>query len=340
MTTPTVRIVRILPATPDEVFDAWLDPGAISAWMRPGDILDTRAEMDARVGGSFRITMFHPDYYEVHRGEYRAIERASRLVFTWSSPSTHNRDTLVTLEFRAYGASDCELTLVHELLPQDAVELHTVGWKAHLRELFESLIGTSVSAVRAMVITERPDLTGAGMRGEPLTLMFEDISDSTALAEEWGDELWFEVIREHNAFVDRQVRKHRGRIVANRGDGFFAVFKRPRDGVECALSIQREASRYRLGNPDHQIHVRVGLHAGRPREDQANFYGRDVNLAARIADEVARGGQVMVSDTLRSLLSGHAEIRFGEGLDRALKGFSGWQRLFELLEVTDRLSLA
>ena len=135
----SLRIVRILPAAPEVVFDAWLDPEAIRVWMCPGEIFESIAEIDPSVGGSFTIVMRSPGKDEPHTGEYRVIDRPRQLQFTWSSASTYDQPTLVNLEFAPHGDDECELTLTHAELPPDKVELHNVGWKAHVRVMIDLL---------------------------------------------------------------------------------------------------------------------------------------------------------------------------------------------------------
>ena len=135
----TGRIVvkRRIPATVDEVFDAWLDADSLSQWMLPGDHRRNTVSVDARVGGAFEIIMHHQDGDKRHYGEYRGIERNKKLVYTWHSSATHHMETLVTVEFNA--ASDStEIVLTHERLPDHESGLgHTRGWTRGL-ELLEA----------------------------------------------------------------------------------------------------------------------------------------------------------------------------------------------------------
>jgi uncharacterized protein YndB with AHSA1/START domain len=124
-----VRVRREIAATPDEVFDAWLDPEALAEWMRPDSILQTRATLDARVGGRYEILMHRAEDTILHRGEYRVIDRPRRLVFTWISPATEQRESLVTVDFHPRGART-EIVVTHEHLPGDreTIVSHTGGW--------------------------------------------------------------------------------------------------------------------------------------------------------------------------------------------------------------------
>lgn len=135
MTGPPLRIVRILPAPPDEVFDAWTDPESLAVWMAPGSVRRSVVEAEARVGGRFRIVMQGPDCDHEHTGEYLVVERPRRLVFTWVSAATGGRRTTVSIELRARGRDETELTLVHEGLFDGAVPGHRSGWGDILEKL-------------------------------------------------------------------------------------------------------------------------------------------------------------------------------------------------------------
>jgi uncharacterized protein YndB with AHSA1/START domain len=126
---------RRIAASADRVFDAWLDAKGLAAWMRPNGITHTTATLDARVGGGFEIVMYAADGPIRHTGTYRLIDRPRRLVFTWHSPGTWQRETLVTVEFRAAQGST-EVVVTHEQLPdQDALRSHTAGWSNALERL-------------------------------------------------------------------------------------------------------------------------------------------------------------------------------------------------------------
>jgi uncharacterized protein YndB with AHSA1/START domain len=130
----TVVVRRTIAATAEELFDAWLDPEALAIWMRPGTTHRTTATVDARVGGRYRIVMEVEQKSIPHAGEYRVIDRPRRLVFTWNSPPTDNRDTLVTVDFVAAG-NRTEVIITHEQLPEGVREGHSRGWTSALEKL-------------------------------------------------------------------------------------------------------------------------------------------------------------------------------------------------------------
>jgi uncharacterized protein YndB with AHSA1/START domain len=85
------------------------------------------AQVDARVGGAFRIVMFGQGQAIQHTGTYLEFDPPRRLVFTWASPHTGPEPSLVSISFRPIGA-ETEMTLVHDRLPADQVESHAGGW--------------------------------------------------------------------------------------------------------------------------------------------------------------------------------------------------------------------
>ena len=128
---------RTISASAEDLFDAWLDPEALATWMRPGAIRSTVAKVESRVGGSYEITMQGQSGPIVHKGVYQQIDRPKRLVFTWASPGTELRDTLVTVDFVPAGQRT-EVIVTHERLPESARPSHSNGWTSGLLHLDEA----------------------------------------------------------------------------------------------------------------------------------------------------------------------------------------------------------
>jgi uncharacterized protein YndB with AHSA1/START domain len=132
--TPLV-VRRVIPLPRERVFDAWLDPVRLARFMRPGSTAKATAEVDARVGGRFRIVMHHPHDSggTEHTGEYLLIDRPARLSFTWRSINTDDRQTIVTIDFLDRDGAT-EVVLTHSQLPPGRVESHRKGWSDILEE--------------------------------------------------------------------------------------------------------------------------------------------------------------------------------------------------------------
>ncbi len=123
-----LTITRVLPASRQAVFDAWTTAKSVQHWMCPEAWSVPLAELDVRVGGTFRVDMLVEGERTVHTGVYREVRPPEKLVFTWTSKHTQHRDTLVTVELRALG-EQTELMLTQTLLPDEAaVHRHVRGW--------------------------------------------------------------------------------------------------------------------------------------------------------------------------------------------------------------------
>ena len=76
--------------------------------------------------------------------------------------------------------------------------------------------------------------------------------------------------------------------------------------------------------------MRIGLHTGEAIKEGEDFFGKHVNLAARIAGQ-AQGAEILVSSLLKELTESAGDITFGEGRKVALKGLKGKHNVFELV---------
>jgi uncharacterized protein YndB with AHSA1/START domain/ketosteroid isomerase-like protein len=102
-----IAIVRIVDASPEKVFEAWLCPDHLSRWWGPRDgrrdWATPHAETDPKRGGAYRICIRSPqgdDYWA--GGVYREIDKPRRLVFTyaWEKQDGHaGHDRIVTVDF-------------------------------------------------------------------------------------------------------------------------------------------------------------------------------------------------------------------------------------------------
>jgi class 3 adenylate cyclase len=151
--------------------------------------------------------------------------------------------------------------------------------------------------------------------------MFSDIVDSTPLNERLGDTAWMALLREHSAIVEREVTAHHGHVVKSMGDGFMVAFPSARDGLRCAIALQ-QAFAARNEDAEQSIDVRIGLHTGEAVSDHGDFFGKHVNLAARIGAS-ALGGEIVVSSLLAQLVEPSGEFVLGAREARAFKGLEG-----------------
>jgi len=134
----TLVVRRRIPATREEIFDAWITADSLKRWMCPQGVRSATATIDARVGGRYRIVMHGDGDYE-HEGEYLVIDRPSKLSFTWISAGTDRQTSIVTIELFEKERHHTELVLTHQQLPPDKVAPHAQGWNAIVDKLAASL---------------------------------------------------------------------------------------------------------------------------------------------------------------------------------------------------------
>jgi adenylate cyclase len=153
----------------------------------------------------------------------------------------------------------------------------------------------------------------------PPAVSFLDITGYTRLTEERGDAAAADLAARLATLVRRFAREHGGRPVKWLGDGVMFYFADPAPSVLAALEIVE-------GVASHQLPpARVGIHAGPVVFQEGDYFGRTVNVAARIA-EYARPGEVLVSQDVVDATDG-TQVTFTEMGPVELKGVSGTLRL-------------
>lgn len=129
-------VSRGFAASPERLFDAWLDPESVGAWLfaTPGGT-SKHVEIDARIGGGFAIHEQRGEALAKHFGAYREITRPSRIAFAFGTDPQAS-STLVTVDIEPDGKGSL-LTLTHQLDPEwAAFELSIrAGWASALEGL-------------------------------------------------------------------------------------------------------------------------------------------------------------------------------------------------------------
>lgn len=156
-----------------------------------------------------------------------------------------------------------------------------------------------------------------------LTILFSDIESSTARVSRIGDVAWFDLLDLHNRVFREELAVAGGREIKSQGDGFMLTFPSVRRGLSFACSVQRRLAEHSAADPEREIRVRMGLHTGEVITDASgDLFGRHVNKAARVAN-LAVGGQILASGTVREIASGDRSVEFGDGVEVELKGLDG-----------------
>ncbi|BBB95592.1 uncharacterized protein YndB with AHSA1/START domain [Bradyrhizobium elkanii USDA 61] len=135
---PSLTLTRRLRARPEKVYAAWTEPENLAQWFGPGGVkpATTRAELDVRVGGRYRIGFIgtNGEYHEVG-GVYREVVPNEKLVFSWAWHSTPERESEVMISIKP-DAGGTLLTFHHaQFVDETARDNHQRGWTAFLGNL-------------------------------------------------------------------------------------------------------------------------------------------------------------------------------------------------------------
>ncbi|MGH8949040.1 MAG: adenylate/guanylate cyclase domain-containing protein [Acidimicrobiia bacterium] len=149
----------------------------------------------------------------------------------------------------------------------------------------------------------------------PPAVSFLDLTGYTKLTEEQGDEAAANLAAELRALVRRSSMEYGGESVKWLGDGVMFYFSDPTNSVLAAFDMVEVAVVHELPP------ARVGIHAGPVVFQEGDYFGRTVNVAARIAD-YARPGEVLVSQDVVDAASG-TQLTFDEIGPVELKGVAG-----------------
>jgi adenylate cyclase len=140
---------------------------------------------------------------------------------------------------------------------------------------------------------------GRGYGDRDVAIMFTDLVNFSSWALSAGDTAAVALLRRVDQAVSFAVGAHDGQVVKRLGDGLMAVFAEPRAALSAAQQAARDVAQIALDG--YRPALRVGVHLGRPRRLGGDYFGVDVNVAARVA-AAASGGEVLVSERLLSQL--------------------------------------
>ena len=138
MTTGTIRLHRVLRASPERVYRAFLDADAVAKWLPPYGFTCKVYHLEARVGGTYKMSFsnFSTGHGHSFGGEYRELVPGEKIRYTDSFDDPNlpgEMQTTVTLTPVSCGT---ELNVVQEGLPAVIpLEMCYLGWQESLAQL-------------------------------------------------------------------------------------------------------------------------------------------------------------------------------------------------------------
>jgi adenylate cyclase len=147
---------------------------------------------------------------------------------------------------------------------------------------------------------------GRGRGERELTIVFTDLAGYSSWALDAGDTQALRLLRDVGDAVEPEISSRGGTIVKRLGDGLMAVFDDAGRAIEAAHAAARSLDSVEIDG--HRPSLRAGVHTGRPRRLGGDYFGVDVNVAARVA-EAASAGEVLVSDAVHRKVEGGETVQ-------------------------------
>lgn len=140
-------------------------------------------------------------------------------------------------------------------------------------------------------LSERQD---RGRGKVDVAILFTDLVGFSSWALEAGDRQAVRLLRDFGKAVEPPILERRGEVVKRLGDGLMGAFWDAGNAVEAAFVAHEQAALIEVDG--YRPRLRTGIHIGRPRRLGGDYFGVDVNIAARLA-EAAKPGEILVSDS-------------------------------------------
>ena len=138
MSDNTVRLHRVLRAKPEKVYRAFLDAGAIARWLPPNGFICKVDQLDAEIGGKFRMSFRNFSTGNGHSfgGTYLELVPGERIRYTDKFDDANLPGEMTTTVDLREVSCGCELSVVQEGIPAVIpTEMCYLGWQESLEHL-------------------------------------------------------------------------------------------------------------------------------------------------------------------------------------------------------------
>jgi len=218
-------------------------------------------------------------------------ERGKRLLAAARRLNRHPRLVGATKRTRERAMGDDEFV---DLLstargrPADLAAQHLVTARGETPGLLGELGLTALQAWQRL--SESQD---RGHGKVDVAVLFTDLVGFSSWALKAGDHSAIRLLREFTEAVEPPILERRGEVVKRLGDGVMAAFWDAPSAAEAAFAAAERTTSIEVDG--YRPRLRTGIHLGRPRKIGGDYFGVDVNIAARLA-EAAKPGEILVSD--------------------------------------------
>jgi class 3 adenylate cyclase len=165
--------------------------------------------------------------------------------------------------------------------------------------------------------------------GEEWAVMFTDLAGFSRAVAEFGIIHFLQIIHEHHRLLVPILEQHDGLLIKTDGDSLIILFRRIVRALECAAAMQRACLQVNeRRRPEEQILLCVGIGYGRLLHvGDIDVWGQELNSAAKLGEDTARAGDVLLTASARNALGADADRFELEAIDTKLVGSESCWRL-------------
>jgi class 3 adenylate cyclase len=171
---------------------------------------------------------------------------------------------------------------------------------------------------------------------QSLTVLFADITESSRLYQQLGDDVARGVINDCLSQLSAILPRYKGRLVKALGDAIMCVFPDAGAAVGAAMEMQAAVSEGQAG--EHPLRIHIGLHRGPVLIEADDVFGDTVNAAAFLTN-VAMADQILISDVTERDLPDSLKSMVRPLFSAVLKGGSSESAICQVLWRVDNMEL-
>ena len=150
--------------------------------------------------------------------------------------------------------------------------------------------------------------------GEEWCVMFTDLSGFSRNTAKFGIIHFLQTIHEAERLLIPVIEEHDGILLKVEGDSFLVIFRNVTKGVQGAVEMQRTLAVYNVDKSEEEkVLLCVGLGFGKIlRIGDADVFGAEVNATSKLGEDIAKAGEILVTDTVKNRCAGLPGISFAQ----------------------------
>ncbi len=164
------------------------------------------------------------------------------------------------------------------------------------------------------------------------SFLFADLRDYSRFTERHGDDAAARLLARYRSMVREAIDQFDGAEIRTEGDSFYVVFTSVGSAVKAGLAIL-DGAQAASADDEEPIRVGIGIHAGETVDGDQGIVSSAVNIAARVCS-AAGPGELLVTETVHSLVRGYLQVGFVPIGSKKLKGITERVALYRVASST------